>query len=85
MFQKTNINHSIRFKPLPEANKIYHNHHAHYYGAFYQPTKKWDLRVDKDGFCTMQLWCFMEIFGKHFSIGYTTFIETTIYIECPEQ
>lgn len=82
-FILTNLNLEIRFKPNDKAREIHLNKHEEFIRenpnmkALYCPMKE-----DKEGFVTMQLWCFMEMFGAHMYLGMTHQIaDANVYIQ----
>lgn len=81
-FIKTNINNYIYFKPTPLAFEFYRN----YISELLQgclPEVSRELKVNKYGFCKMQIWDCFHIFGEKLGMGKELIMETEVFVECP--
>lgn len=81
-----NVNENIKIKLTDRAKDIYY----HQYDEFLRQyphivsVKPHLPKVDEDGFTTMQLWTFMELYGKEYHIGGVALTENNeIYFEIP--
>lgn len=78
-YQKTNLNDTIKFKLTEKGKKILKEYKI--------GDMPWDLtdhvRIDKDGYSTMQLWDFAHTFGPHLYNGGEVPVETAVevYVE----
>lgn len=76
---KINLNQLVKFKLTDYGKDIYFhqydelNNHIKIKG--YKPIKPSMPKVDKDGFSTMQLWYFMELYGEHMGMAKPNIIE----------
>ena len=84
--KKLNLNHCVRVKFTDHGKDIYY----HQYDDLIAVMKAGGVKpitpsyppVDKDGYSTMQLWGFINLFGSHITIGAPNVIEDLyIYID----
>lgn len=61
---RINLNESVKFKLSERGKEIYRHRHDGY-GFEYDREPK----LDDDGYMSMQLWTFMQIFGEHMTWG----------------
>lgn len=61
---RINLNEKVKFK-LSERGKEIYRHRYDGYGFEYNR----EPELDNDGYMRMQLWTFMEIFGKYMTLG----------------
>lgn len=61
---RINLNESVKFR-LSEYGKEIYRHRYDRYGFEYDREPK----LDDDGYMSMQLWTFMQIFGEHMILG----------------
>jgi hypothetical protein len=64
-FMKTNLNYYIKFKPVLD-NLI--------------PLPRWN-RPDEHGYYKLQMWEFMEMYGRHMGLGMKTPVETEVFVQ----
>jgi hypothetical protein len=57
------MNEEVYFRPTSEGIKAYNNH---YIKLGYPQVK---LEVDREGYASMHLWDFMQVFGYYYYIG----------------
>ena len=84
--KKLNLNHHIKVKLTDLGKDIYY----HQYDGLIEIMAARGVRtitpsyptVDKDGYSTMQLWCFIELYGPHIGMCKPNVIEDLcIYIK----
>ena len=84
--KKLNLNHSVKVKLTDHGKDIYY----HQYDFLIEAMKARGINsitpsyppVDKDGFSSMQLWCFIELYGPHIGMCKPNVIEDLyIYID----
>lgn len=84
--KKLNLNHHIKVKFTDHGKDIYY----HQYDGLIEAMKARGVKpinpsyppVDKDGFSTMQLWCFIELYGPYIGMCKPNVIENlSIYIK----
>lgn len=84
--KKLNLNQHIRVKFTDHGKDIYY----HQYDGLIEVMKAKGVKpitpsyppVDEDGYSTMQLWCFIELYGPHIHMGAPNVIEDLyIYID----
>lgn len=63
MEREFNINHSVRVQLFEAGEKIFRDHYAKSSTDGSDPLVA--FRMDPDGWVTLQMWAFMEIFGPH--------------------
>lgn len=83
--RKANINDYVWVRLTEEGHEIYNN----YYKEINDMIPNYDvvtpkLDTDEFGYSRFQLWWFMQVFGKHFHIGFGGPCETEVYIEVHE-
>ena len=83
---KINLNDTVRFKLTDFGKDIYYhqfdelNEELKTKGI--SPFKPEMPKVDADGFTSMQLWCFIELYGSHIGMARPNVIEPLdIYFE----
>lgn len=81
-FAQININQHVYFKPTEEGIKILKDRHdelnkeIEIFGG--EPLPSFKLDTDQNGYCCMQMWTFMQIFGPYISVTGRTLFETNI-------
>ena len=76
---KINLNQWVKFKLTDYGKDIYFHQYDelnnHIKSKGHKPIEPSMPKVDKDGFSTMQLWCFMELYGKYMGMAKPNVIE----------
>ena len=70
--KKFNLNSSVKVRLTAQGFKVLEDQHNELMKEYPydHPAKQWrPPRVDVDGYCTFQMWVFMEHFGEHTHIG----------------
>lgn len=84
--KKLNLNQHIKVKFTDHGKDIYY----HQYDSLIEVMKAKGVKpitpsyppVDEEGYSTMQLWCFIELYGPHIHMGTPNVIEDLyIYID----
>lgn len=70
-----NLNYPVKIKILSRGKLIYEDF---YHSLQLKPA---ELKIDKEGFCEMQLWEVCRIWGNKMDMGFTPPIETTIFLD----
>ena len=83
MYKKFNINDDVRVKLTPRGREIYKNYCRKMvsYSPTIEPGFSRQLKKDKDGYTTWQLWYLMQIFGTHIGQGLDNCFDTNILID----
>lgn len=77
---KINLNERIKFKLTDYGKDIYYhqfdelNEFIKQHGG--KPIEPTMPEVDEEGYTEMQLWCFMNIYGKHMEMGCNNVLES---------
>lgn len=75
----TNLNYHIKIRLNELGKKLYNDFWKNIFPEkddFYNELKK-----DKDGYCSFQMWQFMEVFGSHIHLGCEPFADFNVLIE----
>lgn len=80
-FSEFNVNLYIYFKPTEEGIKILKDNHDRLDKRIRSVggtgLDSFKLNIDENGYCSMQMWSFMQIFGPHISLSSVLF-ETNV-------
>lgn len=77
---KINLNEPIKFKLTDYGKDIYYHRFDEFNEFIKQhggkPIEPTMPKVDEEGYTEMQLWCFMNIYGKHMEMGCNNVVES---------
>ena len=81
---KVNLNDSVKVKLTPKGADIYYHQYDELIKEYPKMEKHFQRKmpqIDKDGYTTLQLWRFMELYGSYMMVGCDLPCDTNILIE----